>query len=225
MNKKIEDREPESSDWKLKVHGYFLRKLRDDALWNRLTPGQRERLEKWLFEENLGYAKTTARVKEEFGIETAITSVSRCYHRLAREREVADLLEAQLTANELNGLPVDTGSLRTAAIRLTSKAALKMVVEKPEEVKTLASITKLLLESERNELRRGRLEFAQRCFDYDATVASVDDLPKVRAYMQAIEDDNSLSNDEKIRKVQAMLFHWSSLVKARKVPIKPNHGK
>ena len=212
MNKEIEDRESESSDWNLRAHGYFLRKLREDALWNRLTSEQRQRLEKWLFEENLGYAKTAARVKEEFGIETTITSVGRCYHRLAREREVADLLETQLTADEMNGLPVDTGSLRTAAV-------------KPEDVKTLASITKLLLESERNELRRGRLEFAQRCFDYDATVASVDDLPKVRAYLQAIQDDTSLNDDEKIRRVQAMLYHWSSLVKARKVPIKPKHGK
>ena len=48
----------------------------------------------------------------------------------------------------------------------------------------------------------------------------MDNLPQVRAYLQSIEDDTSLNNDEKIKKVQAMLFHWSNLVKARKVPIK-----
>lgn len=46
-----------------------MRKLRDDSTWNRLTPDQRETLEGWLFDENLGDAKTLARMQAEFGLE------------------------------------------------------------------------------------------------------------------------------------------------------------
>src|SRR5688572_13237341 len=52
-----------------------MRKMRDDSTWNRLTPKQREALEEWLFDENLGYEKTVERVKQKFGIETTVASV------------------------------------------------------------------------------------------------------------------------------------------------------
>jgi hypothetical protein len=51
-----------------------MRKMRDDSTWNRLTPEQRETLESWLFDENLGYAKTLERVQKEFGVEATIAS-------------------------------------------------------------------------------------------------------------------------------------------------------
>jgi hypothetical protein len=37
--------------------------MRDDSTWNRLTAEQREKLESWLFDENLGYAETLVRVQ------------------------------------------------------------------------------------------------------------------------------------------------------------------
>lgn len=52
-----------------------LRKLREDSKWNQLTGDERERLDSWLFEENLGYAKIVARAKTEFDIETTTTSM------------------------------------------------------------------------------------------------------------------------------------------------------
>ena len=64
-----------------------MRKMRDDSTWNQLSPEQRETLEEWLFDENLGYEKTVKRVREEFGLETTIASVGRFYRRRAREIE------------------------------------------------------------------------------------------------------------------------------------------
>src|ERR1035441_8756389 len=107
-----------------------MRKMRDDSTWNQLTPEQRETLESWLFDENLGYAKTLARVQEEFGLEATIASVGRFYRRRARERQVEELVEAQAAANELNDLPVSVASLREAAVKLVGKAALKLAGEK-----------------------------------------------------------------------------------------------
>lgn len=185
-----------------------MRKMRDDSTWNRLTPEQRETLESWLFEENLGYAKTLERVQKEFGVEATIASVGRFYRRRARERQVEELVEAQAAASELNGLPVDVASLREAAVKLVGKAVLKLAGEKPEELEQLVSFTKLLLASEDNDLRRSRLKLAEKYFDYEATAASIKEWPHLRSYLAIVRDDASLSHDEKMERVQAVLFNW-----------------
>jgi hypothetical protein len=186
-----------------------MRKMRDDSTWTRLTPEQRETLEIWLFEENLGYAKTLAKVQEEFGVEATVASLGRFYRRRARERQVTELLEAQVAANELNDLPISVASLRDAAVKLVGKAALNLATENPEQLEQLVSFTKLLLESEDTDIRRARLKLAQVYFDYEATAASQKDLPQLRAYMAVISDDTTLSNDEKLKKVHAILYGWN----------------
>jgi hypothetical protein len=186
-----------------------MRKSRDDSTWTRLTTEQRETLEIWLFDENLGYGKTLAKVQEEFGVEATMASLGRFYRRRARERQVHELLEAQVAANELNDLPISVASLREAAVKLVGKAALNLATEKPEQLEQLVSFTKLLLESEDTDIRRSRLTLAQRCFDYAATAASQKDLPQLRAYMEVIDDDTTLSHDEKLKKVHAILYGWN----------------
>ncbi len=185
-----------------------MRKMCDDSTWKQLTLEQRETLEIWLFEENLGYAQTLAKVQKEFGVEATIASLGRFYRRRARERQVEELLEAQVAANELNDLPVSVASMREAAVKLVGKAALNLASEKPGQLEQLVSFTKLLLESEDTDIRRTRLQLAQRCFDYEATAASQKDLPQLRAYMEVIGDDTTLSYDEKMKKVHAILYGW-----------------
>lgn len=182
--------------------------MRDDSTWNRLTPEQRETLESWLFDENLGYAKTLERVQKEFGVEATMASVGRFYRRRARERQVEELVEAQAAASELNELPVSADSLRAAAVKLVGKAVLKLTGEQPEQLEQLASLTRILLESEDNDIRRSRLRLAQRCFHFEATAASLKDLPQLRAYLDVVIDDTSLSYDEKTQRVRAVLFGW-----------------
>jgi len=182
--------------------------MRDDSTWNQLTPEQRETLESWLFDENLGYTKTLERVQKEFGMEATVASLGRFYRRRARERQVEELVEAQAVASALNDLPVSVASLREAAVKLVGKAVLKLAGEKPEELEQLVSFTKLLLESEDNDIRRSRLKLAQRYFHYEATAASIKDLPHLRAYLDVVIDDASLSYDEKVQRVRAILFGW-----------------
>lgn len=182
--------------------------MRDDSTWNRLTPEQRELLEEWLFEERLGYADALARVEKEFGLQASLASMGRYYRRRARERQVTELVTAQVTADGLNNLPVSTDSLRTAAVKLVGKAVLKLAGEKPEQVEQLASLTKLLLESEENDIRRSRLKLAEQYFHFEATAASLTELPQLRAYLDVVGDDASLNHDEKIKRVRAILFGW-----------------
>jgi hypothetical protein len=201
-----------------------MRKMRDDSTWNRLTPEQRATLESWLFDENLGYAKTMERVQKEFGLEATIASVGRFYRRRSRERQVEELVAAQMTADELNDLPVSADSLRTAAVKLVGKAALKLAAEQPEELDELVSLTKLLLASEDNDIRRSRLKLADQYFHFEATAASLDELPKIRAYLDVVGDDASLNHDEKIKRVQMILFGWKKYKSAEAESDKSKNG-
>jgi hypothetical protein len=117
-------------------------------------------------------------------------------------------VEAQAAASELNDLPVSVASLREAAVKLVGKAVLKLAGEKPEELEQLVSFTKLLLDSEDNDIRRSRLKLARLYFDYEATAAANKELPQMRAYLDVIGNDTSLSHDEKIKRVHAILFGW-----------------
>jgi hypothetical protein len=47
-----------------------MRKLREDSTWNGLTAAQRQKLENWLFERNLGYAEALQRAHKEFGVQS-----------------------------------------------------------------------------------------------------------------------------------------------------------
>ena len=49
--------------------------MRDDSTWNRLTAEQREKLESWLFDENLGHVETLAQVQKDIGVEATISSL------------------------------------------------------------------------------------------------------------------------------------------------------
>ena len=49
---------------------------------------------------------------------------------------------------------------------------------------------------------------AEKIFEHDATAACLDELPKIRSYLEVIGDDESLNHDEKLRRVQAILFGW-----------------
>jgi hypothetical protein len=201
-----------------------MRKLRDDSTWNRLTPEQRETLESWLFDENLGYAKTLERVQQEFGVEATMASVGRYYRRRARERQAEELVAAQTAASELNELPVSTDNLRAAAVKLVGKAVLKLASEKPTELEQLGSLTRLLLESEDNDIRRSRLKLAERYFDYEAAAAASKEWPRLRAYLAVIGDNTSLSHDEKIERVHAILYGWDRARTGGDEPDKSRNG-
>ncbi len=179
--------------------------MREDSTWNGLTGEQRQKLENWLFEKNLGYAEALKRVQKEFGVQASATSLGRFYQRRARERQQAALLEAQSAATELNDLPVKEESLRNAAMKLIGHFALKQALEKPGQLGPLMSLTKLLLASKQNDLRQGRLKLAEQYFHYEATAASRKDLPQLGAYLKAIQDNDSLDAEAKLEKVKQLL--------------------
>ena len=68
-------------------------KLRGDSTWNQLTPEQRQTLETWLFEQDLGYSETVERLRREFGLRTTVSSVGRFRRRRAAERQTEEAPE------------------------------------------------------------------------------------------------------------------------------------
>ncbi len=180
--------------------------MRRDSTWNRLTRQQRAKLEKWLFEGNLGYAEAVARARKEFGVKGTVASMGRYYRRRAQERQPAEWAEAQMAAAEVNGLPVKVESLRRAAMKLIGHLALKQAIERPGELEPLVRLTKLLLASEGNGVRQGRLELAERYFYREATEAARKEFAQLGAYLAGILDDASLDAQAKIEKVKQLLY-------------------
>jgi hypothetical protein len=182
-----------------------MRKLREDSTWNQLTTGQRETLEDWLFEENLGYEKTLARAREEFGVEATMASLGRYYRRRAGERQVEELAGAQAAADELNGLGITVPRLREAALKLVGKAALKVATEKPAEVQQLVSFTKLLLESEAHDIQRERQKLAEKHFQLSESAAARKQEPRSTSLLDILENAGGMTIKEKLNHSEHVL--------------------
>jgi hypothetical protein len=185
-------------------------KLREDSTWNQLTAGQRETLEDWLFEENLGYEKTLARAKQEFGLEATMASLGRYYRRRAGERQVQELVEAQLAADELNGIGITAPRLREAALKLVGKAALKVATEKPTEVQQLVSLTKLLLESDAHDIQRERQKLAENHFQLSQGAASRKNEPHSRSLPDMLGNNDGKTITKKFMHPENVLSGVSS---------------
>src|SRR5579863_3330204 len=82
-------------------------KMRCNSTWAGLTLEQRETLEGWLFEENLGYGEVLERVQREFGVTASKPGLSRYYQRLAAERAQRELLDLKSAVAELREIGVD----------------------------------------------------------------------------------------------------------------------
>lgn len=105
-------------------------------------------------------------------------------------------------------LPVKVGDMRAAGLKLIGRAVMSLEGSKSEQLEQLKSLTRLLLDSESNELRRQRLDLEERWFEFEATAASTKELPQMRAYLAAIGNNEKLSHEEKMKRVHAILFGW-----------------
>ena len=194
-----------------------MRKPRSNSNWNQLTAPQRETVEKWLFDEHLSYDETLARVKSEFGLETSRTSLCRYYHSRERERQVADLVEAQALSDAVAAPELSTDSMRAAALKLVAKTTLKLACERPDQLKELESLAKILLLSEDNDIRQGRLKLEEDHFHYQAATAASEEIPHLAKLLLRIEDDEALSEEAKLDKVHALLFPESARLGLHKI--------
>jgi hypothetical protein len=184
----------------------MLKKVRADSRWSGLSFEQCEQVEQWLFEDNLTHDATAERLKQEFGVEASRWSVGRFYRHRARVRQSLELLEAQVASDELGAIPARTKEMRETAVKLLAKSAVRLATERPEDLKDLMVLTRLLLLGEENEIRLRRVKLEERFYDLEANAAGARELEKVRAYLRTVMENEDLTNDEKQERVVQLLF-------------------
>jgi hypothetical protein len=184
----------------------MIRKVRSDSNWHGLTFEQCETVEEWLFEDNLSYTETAERIRKEFGRETSRSSVGRFYGHRAQLRRATELVDAQVAADQIHVVPAKTGDMREAAVKLLAQKAVVLATEKPEDVAGLMSLTKVLLESEENEIRLRRVKLEERYYDLQANTVCAAELQKVRTYLRTVGDNEYLNEKEKIGLVVKLLY-------------------
>ena len=177
----------------------LLRKVRSDAKWKGLSKEQCERLEEWLFEDNISYKTVAKRLKGEFGLEASKASVGRFYRHRAKVRQGMELLEAQVASDNLGVMPARTEDLRETTVKL-------LAMEKPEEQDELLQVMRLLLASEENEIRLRRVRLGEREHDFAANTACAQELRKVRSYLRTVAENESLTEEEKHGRALKLLF-------------------
>jgi hypothetical protein len=96
--------------------------------------------------------------------------------------------------------------MRAAAIKLVAKTTLKLACERPEQLKELESMAKILLMSEDNDIRRGRLQLEMEQLQQEASEEVGGELPKLARLLVEIEEDDDLSEKDKIARVHDLLF-------------------
>ncbi len=184
----------------------MLKKVRSDSTWHGLRFEQCETVERWLFEENQGYEKTVERLKQEFGVETSKSSVARFFSYRARLRRATELLDAQVAADQLAAVPARKEDMREAAVKMLAQKAVVLATEKPEDVDKLMSVTKVLLDSEENDIRLRRVKLEERYYDLESNAACAKELQTVRSYLKALGENEYLDEKEKIDLVLKLLY-------------------
>jgi hypothetical protein len=133
-----------------------LGKLRSDSAWSRLTPDQREQVDKWLFIFNVSYRGALALAEQQFGLKSSLGSIARYHRRRQAEREAMGIRIQSTEWGGFTEVTLTKEELQRETMRAVALAAHKLARAKPEQlkVKELRGLVKLLLEERR--LAQGR---------------------------------------------------------------------
>src|ERR1700692_3747506 len=138
-------------------------KARSDSILNGLAPEQRERVDYWLFEENVSYQEVADRCRQILEVKVPRTSVRRYYERECFNRK----LEAVASpAGDLKKMAATLGSHTEQEYSVAAGLATRTVVEealKPEhhndtEKLNDAMRVMIALRQEENDRRRVELQ-------------------------------------------------------------------
>jgi hypothetical protein len=177
-------------------------KLRSDSTWAALSPEQRETLEEWLFEENIGYKEALERAQKEFGATGSIMSLARFYQRLATERMEREMAEVVETCERVQATKARVPQLKEAMMKLAGLRLVQLAVNSPEKVRKLESLTRLLVRNEALEIKRGWLEIGRGKFEYDIAT----EVLMRKMELDLIDADETLSDEQKLHKIREEIF-------------------
>ena len=200
-----------------------MKKAKSNASWNKLTPKQRETLDRWLFEENLSYAVIFAKVpRADLGYKGSETSLRRYYERRRQERLLTDLKEVGQDMIEVRGLDADPNLSRKVSMQMLGAYLFRVLREAPDKVKEWAPVANLLVRNDYNEImreakarehqiREKAMAFAKERYEFDMMEKALQALPELLELQEAKKDPATKRYEENARwnRVRRKLFSGS----------------
>jgi hypothetical protein len=173
----------------------------------KMSPEQREQLEKWLFDEQLSYLKTIERCKDAFGIEVPMTGIRNFYRHNQQQRTVRRLAESTKFAKMFEKkFAKNPKKIYHALLNIVGQAAFDEMLNAPEGgTPDMGRVHHAmdLLEAAQKDLREDdKLVFDREKWEFDATEACLKQLPELKV----ISDTPGISYKEKIQQVRLRLF-------------------
>jgi hypothetical protein len=176
-------------------------KLRSDAIWNTLTAEQREKIEEWLLDKNLGYKESHKRAQEELGLACSLSTVRRFYERARLLRAVEETAEAEGVADELGAVGGKLENLRSSAMKLIVVRLLGKAMDRGD-VREVAALGQLMLQSEEREIQRERVTLARDRFEFKAAKAAL----KAAPLLEKLEQSDEAQELARVEAVRQALF-------------------
>jgi hypothetical protein len=202
-----------------------MHKVKANALWNELSVEQRATLDKWLFEEKLGYAVAWPRAQQELGFKGSIASLYRYYRRRQKERIVTEFRDLRDDVVAVSQAPGDAAALRAASMKVLGQFLFRRARECPDKVKEWAPVADLMVRNDYNEIvreakarehqiREKAMAFAKEKFEFDTTEQALKALPELLELNEAKKDPLATRYEENIRwnRAQRVVFGPMSLI-------------
>jgi hypothetical protein len=196
-----------------------MKKSKAHALWNGLSPEQREILDKWLFDDGLSYAKAWPRAQAELGFKGSISSLKRYCKRRSDERTLEEFQDLRDELLALNQAPADPKTIHAGATKLMGRFLFRRLKESPEEVEKWAPVANLLMQNNHTEMlreakarehdiREDALAFAKEKFKCDTTEKALRALPQLRELAEARKDPQTkqAERSERLKQIKWMMF-------------------
>ena len=141
------------------------------------------------------------RAQKELGLTCSRSTIWRIHRRGTKLRALADLADAQDFAEELAGSGASVADLRQSNLKLLLARLQEKILE-GADVKEVAALGRLMLQSEEREIQRERALLARQRFEFKAAQAALKALP-LADELKAEDEEREL---ERIELIQRRIF-------------------
>jgi hypothetical protein len=166
-------------------------KLRSDAIWNTLTPEQREKIEEWLLDKNLGYKETHKRAQRELGLGCSMSTIRRFRVYARQLRAIEETAEAEGMADELKAVGGRLENLRSSGMKLIVVRLLGKAMDRGD-VREVAALGQLMIRDEEREIQRDRVTLARDRFEFKAVKAALKAVPLLGQINQTGDEEEAV---------------------------------
>jgi Protein of unknown function (DUF3486) len=171
----------------------------------KLTPEGRETLDRWLFEENLGYREIERRSLETLGARIRYRTLVRYYRVRLRARTLERIAHSAQCANavmkKFEDHPTDTFRL---LLKMAGQIAFEKAIDAENgfDTKTIAEFIKILISARKVDLESEKFKLERDKWEFDAARAC----HQHQAEIQAVIQDDYLDEDAQVLAIRRHLF-------------------